>query len=229
MSDERKSLHCVFQERDAPNYSNNRRGIYKYDTQKESNRSSTDLKESIQPTILLKTRDNAQPRPPSPKRVPKEVEPSQPKQIQKPKPPPVDIANTLGNPPFMDHSVQLIDENFAFIEELQEYLQDNSSDFLVVGVIGTQGVGKSMIMNLLTDDHKVSTIPDRTSSVSSVPEMKLVSEIEMDMKNLTEEISCLNLGKTEYFKTQSIQDLERGIHSTNGINVYITPNRVSFE
>lgn len=140
----------------------------------------------------------------------------------------------------MKHSVPLIDENFMFVEDVQEYLQDNSSDFLVVGIIGNQGVGKSTIMNMLIDDniHKISDYKERERSGSTSDGSK-TNDIELNLKNLSENFSNLNVqhkGSSEllncgsdeaFFKVQSIHELERGIHCTVGLNAYVTPNRVS--
>ena len=62
--------------------------------------------------------------------------------------------------PFMDSCVPVLDENLHWCESLQDYLQD-SSDFLVVGVLGKKGVGKSTLMSLLASGSKYDPIDDK--------------------------------------------------------------------
>lgn len=50
----------------------------------------------------------------------------------------------------MKKSMKLIDDGIMSTEHLQDYLQENT-DFIVVGVVGSQGVGKSTILNLLSE------------------------------------------------------------------------------
>ncbi|XP_071441548.1 nonsense-mediated mRNA decay factor SMG9 [Hetaerina americana] len=68
--------------------------------------------------------------------------------------------NPLAPPPEMTSCVKLIDESFQFCTPealigssstvtLSEFLLDHQTDFLVVGVIGLQGVGKSTILSYL--------------------------------------------------------------------------------
>ncbi|KAG7212657.1 hypothetical protein KM043_012939 [Ampulex compressa] len=52
----------------------------------------------------------------------------------------------------MSGCVKFMDENMQLCESALEYLYDQQ-DFLVVGCMGTQGVGKSTIMSLLTSDY----------------------------------------------------------------------------
>ena len=56
--------------------------------------------------------------------------------------------NPLALPPQMKGSVKLVDESFQLCDSCLEYLLDQN-DFIVVGCLGPQGVGKSTIMSLL--------------------------------------------------------------------------------
>lgn len=96
-----------------------------------------------QPTILLKAREPQAERSVSPKRVTKESESSQS----------TSSAATEQQPtPTMTRSIKLVDDGTFLYESANEYLQD-STDFLVVGVLGFQGTGKSSILNLLASSN----------------------------------------------------------------------------
>lgn len=54
--------------------------------------------------------------------------------------------------PELTNCIKFMDENMQLCESPLDYLYDQQ-DFLVVGCIGAQGVGKSTIMSLLTDNY----------------------------------------------------------------------------
>jgi hypothetical protein len=56
----------------------------------------------------------------------------------------------MPNPVIMTNAVRLLDENLQWCDGLQEYLIDQN-DFLVIGVLGKRGVGKSTLMSLLVN------------------------------------------------------------------------------
>lgn len=58
----------------------------------------------------------------------------------------------------MTTSVKFMDENMQLCENALEYLYDQQ-DFLVVGCLGAQGVGKSTIMSLLTSNYASNVFP----------------------------------------------------------------------
>lgn len=58
----------------------------------------------------------------------------------------------------MLHAVKLVDKNMHWEDKGMEYLLDQS-DFLVVGVVGRQGVGKSSVMSLLAGSRTGSGKP----------------------------------------------------------------------
>jgi hypothetical protein len=49
----------------------------------------------------------------------------------------------------MTRPVKILDENLIWMESLQEYLLDQNNDYLVIGVLGKKGVGKSTLMSYL--------------------------------------------------------------------------------
>lgn len=54
----------------------------------------------------------------------------------------------------MTNCAKFMDENMQLSESALEFLCDQQ-DFLVVGCLGLQGVGKSTIMSLLTSNYKL--------------------------------------------------------------------------
>lgn len=54
--------------------------------------------------------------------------------------------------PEMNMCIKLMDENMQLCENSIDFLYDQQ-DFLVVGCLGAQGVGKSTIMSLLTSRY----------------------------------------------------------------------------
>lgn len=54
--------------------------------------------------------------------------------------------------PEMSTCIKFMDENMQLCENPLDYLCDQQ-DFLVVGCLGAQGVGKSTIMSLLTSHY----------------------------------------------------------------------------
>lgn len=60
----------------------------------------------------------------------------------------VPIHKRLAAPPAMNHAVRLVDNMFQWVDNGSEYVLDQT-DFLVIGVLGLQGSGKSTLMSLL--------------------------------------------------------------------------------
>lgn len=97
-----------------------------------------------------------------------------------------DAIRTLSVYPEMTECIKFMDENMQLCENPIEYLQDQQ-DFLVVGCLGTQGVGKSTIMSLLTSNYS-----------------------------------------SDIFQVQDVSYHESGANCTNGIDFFVTKNRVIF-
>lgn len=131
----------------------------------------------------------------------------------------------------MTRSMKLIDENVICTESLQDYLQDNT-EFLVVGIVGPQGVGKSTILNMLIHNELTDDIKkDLFKSSRSTDEHDSDKE---HIKLLTENLSNINIHKDNkntknkvIFKIESSDDIENGLHKTQGIDIFVTNNRVS--
>ncbi|XP_032667762.1 protein SMG9 isoform X2 [Odontomachus brunneus] len=69
----------------------------------------------------------------------------------------------LSTYPEMISCIKFMDENMQLCENPIEYLYDQQ-DFLVVGCLGTQSVGKSTIMSLLTSEYAPDIFPIQESS-----------------------------------------------------------------
>lgn len=116
----------------------------------------------------------------------------------------------------MTKSEKLLEDGVLCNESIQEYLQENN-DFLVVGVLGTHGVGKSTIMNFLsqksvTEEFKKSIFKNNIN-LSEFEEFSDHSFAEDD---------------NEIFKVQSESDLENNVNATHGVDIFITSNRVKY-
>ena len=100
-----------------------------------------------------------------------------------------------------ERSTKLIDEH-QFVENLSDYLSDNP-DFLVIGVIGPQGSGKSTILNHLAkalSDQKAAKPNDATTSNG-------VGQSEV----------------SDFFRVQSFEKQMTGEHCTNGVSAWVSP------
>ncbi|XP_028131565.1 nonsense-mediated mRNA decay factor SMG9 isoform X2 [Diabrotica virgifera virgifera] len=175
-----------------------------------------------QPTILLKAREpNTEDVSASPKRNQKDDHLHTHTTVASSK----DEANTAPTLKIMSKAMKLIDEGVICTESLQDYFNENN-EFLIVGVVGAQGVGKSTIMNLLsyskiTEDLKKEIFKTENNSISK----------ECDIKILTEHFEKVDLKqdeklRKEIFKIETSEDIERGFNRTQGIDIYVTPNRL---
>lgn len=116
-------------------------------------------------------------------------------------------------------SIKLLDNGIICAEGVQDYLQDNN-DFLVIGVVGAQGVGKSTLLNLLAQ-NKVSRelqkkVFDCNKDLDSFDNIK----IPPDLSHLTLENSKVR---------DLVFNLRSSSHGTNGIDLFITQNRVKYQ
>lgn len=128
----------------------------------------------------------------------------------------------------MTKSAKFMDDGILHTDTLQEFIQENS-DFLVVGVVGPHGVGKSTILNLLaqnkiTDNVKKSVFKSfhKKSDDDGLDQYKLLTQ-NMDKINIKQDNSTADY---EIFKTQSVDDIEDNLNATQGMDIFITSNRV---
>ncbi len=99
------------------------------------------------------------------------------------------VAARLSLAPLMSNSVRLLDEGLQWHDNLLEFLIDQN-DFLVVGILGKERVGKSTLMSLLAGS------------------------------------SSINIGgKKSIFKQNTLEKVQLGHHTTNGVQAYITSER----
>ncbi|KAK1116520.1 hypothetical protein K0M31_018983 [Melipona bicolor] len=73
------------------------------------------------------------------------------------------VRTVLSTCPEMTSCVKFMDENMQLCENPLEFLYDQQ-DFLVVGCLGAQGVGKSTIMSLLTSNVASDIFPTQDTS-----------------------------------------------------------------
>ncbi|KAI4463789.1 hypothetical protein MML48_4g00019204 [Holotrichia oblita] len=201
----------------------NSKNLYKPDG-KETDKDAKP-KNIKQPTILLKAPDRSEERSSSPKQTVKEAEPTPHIAVV------TSSAHEVAASPViksMTKSVKLIDDGSIYTENVQDFLQENN-DFLAVGVIGTQGVGKSTLLNLLVHSKVTEKVKREIFKVYEFQEDDGLDNIKL----LTNEMLELNMNKTvegekNYlpFLQQTPKDVEANINTTYGIDFYITENRM---
>ncbi|XP_060530453.1 nonsense-mediated mRNA decay factor SMG9 isoform X2 [Cylas formicarius] len=178
------------------------------DIVKEMNVSERKVK---QPTILLKTREPNLEDFSSPKRKAKELENTS---INMPTASKENDVNTavVKN---MNTSLKFIEDSTIKIEHLQDYIQDNS-DFLVIGVVGAQGVGKSTVLNYISQNN----IPKNTSQICNPNNSENHKTLPVQLEKLSTNL------ESEVFKVQTCEQLENCTSGTQGVDIFITPDRV---
>ncbi|XP_049811302.1 nonsense-mediated mRNA decay factor SMG9 isoform X2 [Schistocerca nitens] len=130
------------------------------DSVPEKNKQPT--QQQHQTTIILRNREGSSfptQRPSSSNAVRKETEIQPLYQLAAKHAPGENISNTLSQPPEMRGSVKLLDDNLQVLQDaILEYLLDQgNNEFLVVGVVGSLGVGKSTLMSLLAGGQFIQT------------------------------------------------------------------------
>ncbi|KAK3083650.1 hypothetical protein FSP39_000786 [Pinctada imbricata] len=135
------------------------------------------------PVVIARSRDDGQPTTPSgayggtPSIVTREGTTVPRQTLQRHTanlPQPETIQSRLAPPPIMKQCIKLIDEHQNWTDTALEYLTD-STEFVVVGVIGLQGTGKSTIISQLagntpTDHHRKYVFPTQARDVREICE-----------------------------------------------------------
>ncbi|XP_045536869.1 protein SMG9 [Papilio machaon] len=187
-----------------------------------------------QPTIILKTREQNAPkeeRPQSPKAQTSEGDGYHPQKIAQNENKDKKIVESKPTPTLklMTKPIKLLDENLEFSQSGLKYLQDSNTNYLVVGIMGTQGVGKSMILNLIAQN---TPLPDLCTQILNSHEIPNTSEsndeaIENQMENLNITNASNETNNSFFkFKMQDMEQIERGAHCTKGVDMYVTNDRV---
>lgn len=109
----------------------------------------------------------------------------------------------LGHESFVPpRNVKLIDDN-QYCEALLDYVTDNP-DFVVIGVVGTQSVGKSSILNSLIKSKE----PENTENEDG----------QQNGSNAPQRM----------FRVQTFEKQMLSEHCTNGVNAWISPERILY-
>lgn len=129
----------------------------------------------------------------------------------------------------MTKSVKLLEDGVICTENVQDYVQENN-DFLVVGIVGAQGVGKSTVLNLLatnkvTDNLKKAVFTD-TEPQQNMEDYDGVQIFTDALSNL--KITENNVKETAnlIFKVKDMSDFDIDTNTTYGIDCFITSNRI---
>lgn len=126
----------------------------------------------------------------------------------------------------MTKSVKLLEDGVLYSEGLQDYLQENN-DFVVVGVVGPQGVGKSTILNLLSQSKLSKKFKKELFNQKEL-QHKDINSFE-NIKILTENLADLNSADDKdnlVFKIEDTPDIEANCNATHGVDIYVTKDRV---
>lgn len=110
--------------------------------------------------------------------------------------------------PKMKASIPIISDHYQIQNHVQDQLIETNTDFLVIGIIGTQGAGKSLILNMLIDGDDDATADTAQSN-----------DIEQVMKLLAGRSGTFAMRQSKQQSTLS------NMPTTEGINMYITRHR----
>lgn len=127
----------------------------------------------------------------------------------------------------MTKSVKFLDDSVLYAENVQEFVQENN-DFLVVGVVGPQGVGKSTILNLIAHN---SVSDELKKAIFKNYEGPKDEEYGDNVKILADNLNDMRMNeddriRSEIFKIQTNEHVEGNCNATRGVDLFITSNRV---
>merc|ERR1719266_2262623 len=147
-----------------------------------------------------------------------------PRQVESPRPPsstgpgenskPQHQREVVNNPNdyIPPRNIKLVDDN-QFCEHFCDYLNENSTDFIIVGVIGTTSVGKSSILNAL--------INPRNNPASLI--QKPLNENGQQQTNGNGSTTSQRMFRVQTFEKQMLSE-----HCTNGVNAWIDASRIAY-
>ncbi|XP_045451849.1 protein SMG9-like [Melitaea cinxia] len=210
--------------------------ILKSDREIPKDQMKEKIEKEKQPTIILKTREQSTPkdeRPVSPKSQTEfeNLHSSKIAQNEKEK----KDQKSSSSFKTMVEPVKLLDENLEFNSAALEFLNDSNTNYLVVGVLGTQGVGKSMILNLIAQNVPINDLSTQILSSHEIPTDTVFESTEMvHLENQLDSLSFSEVSEEKSqlsqtifkFKMQDIEYIERGVHCTKGVDMYITNDRI---
>ncbi|XP_030757386.1 protein SMG9-like isoform X2 [Sitophilus oryzae] len=124
---------------------------------------------------------------------------------------------------YMKQSIKLIDDGIINTEHLQDYLQENNN-FLVIGVIGGQGVGKSTLLNMLTETELTEKYKQKLFKLQSEALLKSENDVTIPVQYLEDTY----LNDDLIFKAETIGNVVNCTNATEGIDIYVSADRVIF-
>lgn len=126
----------------------------------------------------------------------------------------------------MTKSIKFLEDSMLFHENLTDFVQENS-DFLVVGIIGGQGVGKSTILNLIAHNSLTEKLKESLFKNNNFSEEEEYGE-NITLSEALNGLQITNDDKLrpEIFKIQTSDNIESNSNTTRGIDAFITSNRV---
>jgi protein SMG9 len=197
---------------------------FKFDKELKDANSKSDTKVK-QPTILLKAREHSEETSLSPKRAQKDHDLATSLSISSSSA----STETHAAPTVksMTKSVKFLDDSVLYAENVQEFVQENN-DFLVVGVVGPQGVGKSTILNLIAHN---SVSDELKKAIFKNYEGPKDEEYGDNVKILADNLNDMRMNeddriRSEIFKIQTNEHVEGNCNATRGVDLFITSNRV---
>lgn len=122
----------------------------------------------------------------------------------------------------MNTSANLMEDGDIFTEHLQDYLEENN-DFLVVGIVGAQSVGKSTIMNLLANKSLTAELKHSLFGEDKENYFSTDSNINGSLNEPNSPTNERHL----IFDIQNEESTEDSLNCTQGIDLFINQNRVS--
>lgn len=115
--------------------------------------------------------------------------------------------------PTMKSSIPIISDHFQIQNHVQDHLIETNTDFLVIGIIGTQGAGKSFILNMLIDDDDMAATTTTTATQ--------ISDTEQVMNLLAGRCGMFTMRQHSKAANTTLSNMP----TTEGINMYITRHR----